>query len=177
MTQFNEAADSSLNNLEDALAYTLEKILQYESEKDRLWGIIFETFTKAGLSGAARFVCQDGFTLAREVRAGQPRLDQEKLQALLVHKLGELEATKIWNRITTRTVTISVDEAKLERAVKSGVLTPAVVQAAITPGRETTARTRRKTSKEDKKLLESGMLETGGEPQSIPVIDGQEETA
>ncbi len=175
--QFNEITDKRLDELESALFHTLGVIENHEQEKDVLWKSIFDAFTDAGLSGAARFVCRDGFTLSREVRVGQPRLDSEKLYDQLKDALGVFEANKIWKRITTRTVTVSVDEAKLERAVKSGLITPAVVQEAISLGKETTARTRRKTSKEDKKLLESGMIETGGDRQDISVFGGQEETA
>lgn len=147
MNQISKQSDIKLNKLALEISQADAVIETYTQEKDKAWNEVFDLFDEHGLEGKeARFISVHGCTLARQVRTGSPKLNEEMLQALVFQKYPRAEATRIWNSITKRVV----DSTALEAAVRQQKIDPELVEQVMEEGKVSFARIRREWTKEDK---------------------------
>lgn len=159
MNQLGPDIDKRLNEISRQIGEA-ETIIETQTQvKDAAWQRAFDFFDEFNRGGKdARFIADDGYTLYRQERQGQPKLDANMLQALIFQRYSKVEATRIWNSITER----SVDNTKLEAAVRSQKLDPALVEQCITAPTTTYARIRREWTKEDKERAKIHGIERKG---------------
>lgn len=147
MNQISARSDKLLNKASRELGEAEALIEAGTLKKDNAWESINETFNEHGLEGKeTRFIADDGFYLQRQERNGSPKLDEEKLEALIFQTYPKAEANRIWNSITVR----KVDGVKLEAAERTGKLSASLIHECITPAKKTYARIRQPWTKEDK---------------------------
>lgn len=168
VTQFNDQADIRLNAWEQLLGN--EKLCtgcqrpkgvvpaqeRLEQEYKDLFISIFAEFDRNGLEGRpARFICNDGYTLARQITDPEERIDETLLQAAVLSAANgdRQEAEKLWRSITDVTTTRTVNQAKLAKAIKAGKLKPEIVKRTMVKPKSVTSRHRRKATKEDMEFL------------------------
>lgn len=165
MYQFDEERDASLNDLEDRLAVIVGEQKDLARDHDAVWNDILDTMQVSSTPGTVRFICQDGFVLAKEERTSAPRLNTARLRALIFDRYLVDTAEKVWQRVTTLPKDRVIDQEKLAKAVASGLLKPEIIQESTIAGKVTAARTRRMASKTDAEVLAAGIFTSPEEAQ------------
>lgn len=146
MSQISPAADKKLNEYSRKIGDAEERRAAAQTDFDATWAAVVEVFSEFDKRGI-KFLADDGYTIHDQRRAGTPRLDKEKLEELLITRLGERKGKQMWNQITV--VTRTVDMGLLEAMSRTGKIPADLVDECITVGEDTFARVRRKFTKED----------------------------
>lgn len=144
MKQISPQADKSLHKLSREIGRAEALIEEGTKIKDESWTEVFEAFQEFAVE-EPKFIADDGFTLTRQSRQGQPKLDEAKLEQMLREEMNESTFNRLWNQITDR----KVNTLKLEQAVQAGKIPAHILESAITMPPLTYARVRRPWSKED----------------------------
>jgi hypothetical protein len=148
-SQFDPQTDERLNYLDAQLADALARIAVAEGDKAEAWESIYATFDTVVPPGApVRFIAASGMTLARQVTDPEERVNEAKLEEVLRgvdSALWESVSTPIWGR--------KLDMVKLERAIATGRIDPALVKQAIEKPKSVTSKHRRIATPEDKAFL------------------------
>lgn len=165
--QFSRATDAKLNVLEQALGREdncpacefplgiLKRREQAETEHTAAFADVFKAFDAATEEPGkpARFICDDGYTLARQVTDPDERMDEKLLQNSIEKALGAEAADALWKIITDSVTTRTLNQNKLVRAVKAGKVSAETLKAAMVKPKPVTSRHRRKATKEDMEIL------------------------
>ena len=167
VTQFSVASDANLNAYEKMLGgetlcsscqrpkgiIPAQKLL--EQQYGDLFIQIFTEFDRNVPKGTpTRFICEDGYVLARQVTDPEKRLEEELLYLQIQASApSTAEAEKLWRSVTDLTSTRTINQTKLAKVIKAGKLKPADVQAAMVKPKPVTSRHRRKATKEDMDFL------------------------
>lgn len=158
MYQFDEGRDRRLNECEARLAGIDTEREALQREHDETWVLVMDLMGALAVPGNVRFICDDGFVLAKEERRGAVTIDVVQLEDLVLKRYTAAEAERIWRRVTTVKTERVLDQAKLARAVEQGLIDPAIVQVSTLPGKVTVARVRRQASKADREALARGVI-------------------
>lgn len=157
MEQFNETADKELMALEAeiAVAQSVTKAAAdaYAKAFERVYAIFDRV---AGIGKAARFVTPKGMVIERRVTDPDEVLDPARLR--------ELIDPKVWTRITDAGPR-TLNQAKLTRAIKAGIVDPELAAKALVKPKAVTSKWYREASKEDKQWLE---LQTISAAKQLP---------
>lgn len=155
--QFNSEHDANLNVYEEQLARVIKTLEESQRHFDSFWKAIFTEFDRAqGSVGApARFVCQDGYVLSREVSNlnADPVLDAARLQEVIFRYFSKAEAEKVWTAITEPVKERRFSQDKLERAIKAGKVPVELAQQALVAPKQITSRHRRPATADDLALF------------------------
>jgi hypothetical protein len=146
-TQISIQADQRLNLLSRQIHHSEEKIEQAIQDKDQSWEMVMGVFDEFDLAGAERrFIADDGFYLYLQERNSSPKLDEEKLHALIFQNYSPAKANRIWNSITTQ----KIDTTKLEAAQQLGKIDANLINQCIKPGTKSFARIHNEWTKDDR---------------------------
>lgn len=156
MNQFNGTTDRRLAQLEAAIAIADKERKEAQKRYDDLFADVFKIFDKEiGPKKPARFLAEDEMVIERRVTDPEERLNPSKLRKALDPKL--------WNRITNPGERV-LDQQKLLRAIKSGLIEPEAVQGALEKPEGVVSKWFRPASKDDKLWLE---LQAGAEVKRL----------
>lgn len=164
-----------LNLIESQIATRVDAIKQEQEALDALWQEAYAIFDEEfGEKQGARFICDDGYLLGRDVRRQSPTVNAEQLIKTVEQHASRspnwtpLRATRLLKRVI-KYVPV-VDQAALAQEVIKGRIPSRVVDRCVTRKDNIIARARRELSKRDKLNLERGIIES-------PTIDEEEEWA
>lgn len=147
-----ETPEEQLNFQEAIISDAVANIEQHQRRFDEAWADVFKIFDKLyGRDLPARFVCDDGFTLARQVPQPTQTINAEELHNIIVMNHSPLMATRLWNDITDQVRVLNHD--KLAQVIERGRLEPDLVLEATKTKQSTPTRNRRPATKEDKAAL------------------------
>jgi hypothetical protein len=157
--QFNPADDEIVNDLEADLAKAIDDLAKAQETFDVTWKAIYGTFDRnVGRDAPARFVCRDGYTLARQVTDPKPQLNEDTLHERIIAQYDSNYAAKLWVSITDSVRTLN--QNKLAQAVASGRVPAQLVDASLVTPKPVISKHRRKATKEDLKFLALSQDET-----------------
>lgn len=157
----NEPEEVKLNHLEVDIAQAIDDQLDASNRFDAAWKEVFAIFDRVvGAGNPARFVCNDGFVLARQVPKPEPTINVDKLKQLIEERYPAAVAVRLWNAITEPQRVVNF--AKLTKVVEAGRIDPEVVLAATSTRKVSPTRNRRPWTTEDKKAIETGETEVEG---------------
>lgn len=158
--QLNARAARQLNQLERKLSIEAERLKETQSRYDFLFRQVFDIFDhEFGTDQPARFVCDDGYTIARIIPQNKPKIDGEGLVEAIGQRLSSLAATRMINRIVSHWTPV-VDQKTIAHEIQIKRLDPDLVAEFISTPKASPRHYRDRTSKHDKQSLEAGILES-----------------
>jgi len=159
MRQMNDKAAKQLNALEKRLTAAKEKLDAAQGDYDRAFALVWAIFDQElGAGAPARFICEDGFLVGRQVPRPTQTIDAAKLIALVNQHVGGLKAKRLLGRVI-RYEPVAVQK-KVAEEVEKGRLDVKLVRQFVSEKANSPRRERHPASKQDQQSLAAGILES-----------------